>query len=520
MKLVATRWCRRHLLYGRTVSRLHALCLALVVSWLVTACGDLDTGGEFETSSVTSSTLAPSTTEPDVTTSTESDPEARGPETAPVAGADGIGDPYFPTLGNGGYDVLNYDIDIVYAPETGNIAATTTIELTPTVELVSLNLDFNQDLAISEVTVDDVVAGHGLVGNELVVTPAVPLSAGPSATVRVTYAGTPVPIADPSLFGATLGWNRLPSGMVYVVSEPDGARSWFPANDHPADKALFKISLTVPAGLVAIANGTLVAQEPTADGLTRFEYSMAQPMATYLATVAIGEFVEFDVESIGGVELTSWAAPSVLAQSEATFARTGEMLTLFNDKFGPYPFETYGVVVVPEALGFALETQTMSTFGTDFFFGGDDSVVAHELSHQWFGNSVTVQGWEDIWLNEGFANYAEQIWLESSEPGYSIDAAFDLLRRTAGAILSPPGDPGADQLFSIGVYFRGGMTLHAVRKAIGDDAFFTVLREWATRFGGANATTEDFISLVNEVSGTDQTQLINDWLYAPQLPQD
>jgi aminopeptidase N len=194
------------------------------------------------------------------------------------------------------------------------------------------------------------------------------------------------------------------------------------------------------------------------------------------------------------------------------------MIEVFAERFGPYPFEVYGALVVPEFLGYAIENQSLSMFGIETVTSGSgEAVIAHELAHQWFGNNVSVAQWDDIWLNEGFATYAEALWRDAIDPAFDVDA--EMRRRAAGgADLSPPGDPGARGLFSPGVYQRGALTVHALRLTIGDDAFFALTREWNRRFGGASASTADFIALAEELGGRDLDGFFRQWLFDDAMP--
>ena len=186
------------------------------------------------------------------------------------------------------------------------------------------------------------------------------------------------------------------------------------------------------------------------------------------------------------------------------------MITLLDDIYGPYPFEAYGVLVVDEALGFALETQTLTIIGSDIAAepGRADQILLHELAHQWVGDAVSPATWKDIWLNEGFATYAEWLWLERTGRRSAADSA----RQYEGApeLDPPPGDPGPDELFSGPVYIRGGMTLQALREQVGDDDFFEILRTWVDEHRDSTASTEDFIALAEEISGDELDDAVPD----------
>jgi aminopeptidase N len=450
-----------------------------------------------------------STTTPEPTTTTSTAPPTG------EAGEPGVGDPYFPELGNGGYDVASYHIDLEWLPDAGAIDAVTTIELTPTVALDTFNLDL-VGLDVSSVTVVGEEAPFTRAGRELTVDPEPVLAAGEPVEVVVTYAGVPQPISLGSdVFGA--GWQTT-GRDAYVVSEPAGAATWFPANDHPTDKAQFTFELTVPADQVAVANGVLVEEQTESDGRRTSTWVASDQMATYLASIAVGDLVIEGATAPTGLPLRDAYPPQHADQARVLFARTGEMVATFEEWFGPYPFEVYGHVVVDEVLGFALENQTLSLFGIDLLGAGaaGERTVAHELAHQWFGNAVSPATWRDIWLNEGFATYAEWIWLEEA---YGQPIASSAERAHAGADYGvAPGDPGNEELFQPTVYVRGGLALHALSVAIGDEAFRALLREWAQRFDDSHASTEDLRALAEELSGQDLGPLFEAWVYGAALP--
>ncbi len=474
-------------------------CALLAVS---AACRESDRG-----LAAPSTTTAPSAVSS--TTSTTAAP-ADG-----EVGAPGVGDPYFPELGNGGYDVAGYHIDLDWLPAGAAIDATTTIELTPSVPLDAFHLDL-VGLEVRTVAVDDQAVRWDRDGRELLVDPAEVLPAGRPVTVTVDYGGVPQPLRLGSeIFGA--GW-QTDGRDAYVVSEPAGAATWFPGNDHPTDKATFSFELTVPGDLTAVANGVLVEERAEADGRRTFRWRADDPMATYLASIVIGDLVIEERTGPSGVPLRD-AYPRRLADAaRADFAVAGEMIATFEDWFGPYPFDVYGQVVVDESLGFALENQTLSLFGADFVTGTGllDHVVAHELAHQWFGNSVSPATWRDIWLNEGFATYAEWIWRQE-QGGRSIAESARAVHGSADFGV-PPGDPGTEELFQPTVYLRGGLALHALSVEVGDAAFRRLLREWPRRFGGGTASTDDLLALAEELSDKELDGLFDAWVYGPSLP--
>jgi aminopeptidase N len=249
-------------------------------------------------------------------------------------------------------------------------------------------------------------------------------------------------------------------------------------------------------------------------------------MATYLAFVAIGHYeIRTDVTSTGQPVITAYAQDlgDFSDAAHASVERTAEVTDWESGLFGPYPFEARGGVVVPSnSLGFALEAQTRPAYDGRFWRRGSNMyVVVHENSHQWFGDSVSVTSWRDIWLNEGFARYVEWLWSDSQGEG-TAQELFDFAYASRPAD-SPfwqvlPGDPGPDRQFDIAVYDRGAMTLHQLRLAVGDTAFFETLRRWAAARQYGNGTIEQFRSLAEQVSGMDLGPLFTTWLFTPGRP--
>ena len=453
-------------------------------------------------------------------TATSSSASSSGASAPPAsAGAAGVGDAYFPGLGNGGYDVTHYALNLTVDPASNHVDGIATISATATQDLNRFNLDL-LGLEVFTLKVDGNDAPFTREGSELVITPAKPLARGKDFTVSVLYRGSPEPRSTKAI-PIAVGWIATGDGS-FVLSEPDGASTWFPVNDHPIDKATYTFHLTVPSGITAVANGDLVATTPSPDGThTTFTYEETAPMAAYLAEVAIGDYKVETSDGPNGVKIRNVFASPLATPAEEDFRRTPEMLQLFASDFGPYPFDIYGALVVNERTNFELETQTMSLFDSTLIDGNvkDDFVVAHELAHQWFGDNVSLSSWKDIWLNEGFATYAEWLWSEHTD-GVSVQSqaqtAHDHLPASSDVL---SGDPGVDHLFDFGVvYTRPAVMLQALRMSVGDDAFFTILRTYLAKFAGKNATTEDFIGVVNEVAKRDLHGLFDAWLYAAPLP--
>ncbi|MEV7229305.1 M1 family metallopeptidase [Polymorphospora sp. NPDC051019] len=432
------------------------------------------------------------------------------------AGADGIGDPYFPTYGNGGYDVLSYGLKLRYDPAGDQLGGTATITATATANLSRFNLDL-VGLTVSEVTVDGTTARHAREGDELVITPESGLRRDSRFVVEVDYSGTPVTVRSPDLGEG--GFINTDDGAI-ALGQPESASTWFPVNDHPLDKATYDIEITVPEGLSALSNG-VPGGTSTADGWTTWKWAERAPMASYLTTLVIGDYRVNSGTHAGKPIVTAVAAELPTTYADAAMARTGEIADYLATLFGPYPFDSYGGIVVAESrIGYALETQSRPVYGPSFFRRDTGEwVVAHELAHQWFGDSVSIHHWRDIWLNEGFASYAEWLW-EEHDGGRSAQANFeDEYAQTDWS--QPTGDPGRSGIFSRAVYKRGALTVHALRRTVGDDAFFRLLKTWTAEKRDGNATTAEFVAVAERVTGKSLRPFFDDWLYgttAPPLP--
>ena len=473
--------------------------------------------------------LTPST--PTALPSTETVPTEDLPATEPavdepidpLAGSPGLGDSLFPDFGNGGYDATSYLLDItVHDVKTSDLTAITTIEAVATQDLSQFNLDF-AGFEITSITVNDEAAEFERDGQELTIIPAQALANGEAFTTVVEYQGVPASMTSKALPFPT-GWIAYENG-IFVLSEPDGSASFYPVNDHPLDKAKYTIMVTVPKPYEVGANGVL---EETIDNgeTTTYTFTVRDEMASYLTTININEFNTETMTSDGGVPIRNYYATNLPDGVNKPFARQGEMIDYFSELFGPYPFEVYGALVMDTEFGAALENQTMSIFGIDMVdledIEGTEAVVAHELVHQWFGDSVSVGDWGSIWLNEGFASYGEGLWEEHLNGRDALDEWVNGVYEEVKAypeFYPPPGNPPANDLFNGGVYLRGGLTLHALRLEVGDDVFFEILRTYYDRYKYGNAVTDDFIAVAEEVSGKDLGDFFNAWLYEEQLPE-
>ncbi|MCS0600475.1 M1 family metallopeptidase [Streptomyces sp. LP11] len=431
-----------------------------------------------------------------------------------VPGGSGVRDPFFPKAGNGGYDVTHYALTLGYAPAGRRLTGTAVITARATADLSAFDLDL-AGLRVDSVTVDGKDALVSRTGQELTVRPHDDLGKGAVFRTTVRYAGAPRTLTDPD--GSEEGWLPTADGAL-ALGEPVGSMAWFPGNDHPSDKASYDLAVTVPKGLQAVSNGELTGSDDH-DGRTTYHWRTAEPMASYLATLAIGHYTITRSTGPHGLPLLTAVDPEQAKASAGVLARLPEILAWEERTFGPYPFSSAGVIVDrPGDAGYALETQNRPVFPG----APETGTLVHELAHQWYGDSVTPRSWRDMWLNEGFATYAD--WLYQEEHGgRSAQQIFTGLYddRDDDALWAfPPARPdGAAHVSDRPVYERGAMVLHKIRQQTGDRAFKALLRGWAAAHRHGGASTADFTAYVEKrAPGTDFTGIWKHWLYGDGRP--
>ncbi|MFI8946803.1 M1 family metallopeptidase [Streptomyces sp. NPDC053750] len=437
----------------------------------------------------------------------------------------GVGDRLFPYLGNPGYDVAAYDLAFTYSGSNREpLKAVTTIDARTTADLDRINLDFAHGKVVS-VEVDGEPAGFATAAEDLVVTPDVALHEGEQVRITVRHSSDPVSPED-----RQGGWVRTADGLA-MANQADVAHLVFPCNDHPSDKARFTIRVTAPDGLTAVAGGLPTGVE-RAGGSTTWTYRTAHPMATELAQVSIGRSTVLRRTGPHGLPVRDVVPTKHRAALEPWLKKTPDQITWMENKVGRYPFETYGLLMADATTGFQLETQTLSLFERELFTERAypkwylESIMAHELAHQWFGNSVSPGTWSDLWLNEGHATWYEALYAEETadQPlAARMKAAYgasDRWRAAGGPPAAPkPPAPGSKTgIFRANVYDGAALVLYALRQEIGRTAFDRLERAWVVRHRDGTATTADFVRLASEISGRDLGGFLRAWLYDQKTP--
>jgi aminopeptidase N len=422
-------------------------------------------------------------------------------------------EPFFPHAGDPGIDVGHYDVHLAYRPASGRLRATTTLAVLSTRRQQSFGLDLD-GLTVQRVEVDGKAARFSRGKDKLVVHPQQPLAREQRFEAKVVYAGRPRKVVDPD--GSAEGWYRTPDGAL-AVGEPQGTAAWIPCDNVPADKASFAISLTVPKGLAAVSNGVLASVED-GKGTTIYNWSEPSPMSTYLAVADIGRG-EIERGHIAGKPFWTLVDPKLVKRSAKSLAQLPEIIHFESSIYGPYPFSSTGAIVdAAPQLGYALESQSRPIYA----FAPDLTTVVHETAHQWFGDSVGLERWPNIWLNEGFATWTEWYYAErhGRRTAAEIFHKLDQVPASNTAFWNPPsGHPGrAKNLFSTATYVRGAMALEAYRLKVGTGPMLGTLRRWATLHRHASGDIEEFVALAEEVSGERVKPLFQRWLYERGKP--
>jgi aminopeptidase N len=425
-----------------------------------------------------------------------------------------VEDSVYPDVGDPSVDALHYDLDLAWTPDTRTLVGDATIELRSTGDGDQLQLDLGEPLEVSAVTLDGTAVQFDHPGKDLVV--EAPVVKDRRYVLEVRYSGTPQTTPAPTTRSDfnTSGWAITPDGETWTMQEPYGAFTWYPVNDQPSDKAFYDITVTVPSPWVGIANGVM-SEQTEHDGLTTTSWHLSQPASSYVVTVATGDYTRTTNTSASGTEISYWV-PSDRPGLARGLTAAAAGLDWLEALLGPYPFDSLGFLLVDSRSG--METQTMITLGaTDYTTS--TAVLVHEMAHQWYGDEVTPEDWRDVWMSEGMAMYLQGCW-QAEHDGRTVDAVMNdyaVLEAADRAQSGPPAAYDPTQFGEGNIYYGPALMWHELRKRIGDDAFWKLVRDWPARAPETNAGREEYLDWLVDRTHVDRS-FFEDWLLSPTTP--
>jgi aminopeptidase N len=495
-------------------SRLTALGAVLLTATLVSGCDDSTAASRPTATTPPASAPAQPSVSASLPDETDPPPDADDPALDPAL-SEPVEDSVYPDVGDPSVDSLHYDLDLAWSPDTRTLVGEATIELRSTGTADHLQLDLGEPLDVSTVTLDGAAVPFDHQGKDLVV--SAPVTQDERYVLEVSYSGTPEPTPAPTQRDdfSTSGWTITPGGETWTMQEPYGAFTWYPVNDQPSDKAFYDISVTVPSPWVGIANGVMTDQTEH-DGLTTTSWHLSKPASSYVVTVATGDYTRTTNTSRSGMEVSYWV-PSNRPGLATGLESAAAGLDWLEGLLGPYPFDSLGFLLVDSRSG--METQTMITLGaTDYTTS--EAVLVHEMAHQWYGNEVTPDDWRDVWMNEGMAMYLQGCW-QAQADGRTVDAVMDDYAAFEDALRAKAGPPAAydpTQFGESNVYYGPALMWHELRKRIGEDAFWKVVRDWPARAPETNVSRGEYLDWLVKRTHVDRS-FFDDWLLSPTTPE-
>lgn len=471
-----------------------------------------------------------------------------------LAGARTLGDRFYPTLGNGGYDVRHYDLDLTWhQPDTarpqGVVDGRARLALVTTQDLGELSLDLSRGTTdVRAVRVDGTSVAHRAdrAGRKLIVPLGKPRPEGTPIDIEVEWSARPsgvhrlaegIPLTGPGRGRLRDARGFLPDGDggFLMASQPNGAHTLFPANDHPLDKATFTVRLTAPAGMLGIATGERVAQVAHEDGSTTTTWESGEPVATHVLAMGVGRIAILESDLPGGPHLRSVVPAALASISGHRLDDLDDAVAWLETELGrDLPFGSLGVQFVPPgATGAILEGQTLILAGAGLLGPrmsrcAWQGLLVHEVAHQWFGDSVSLVSWDEKWLSEGHATwYQRRFEAESGCDPLGFGGRMARIARRARAARAaggPPARPRAPaNAYDSTIYDQGALALEALRREVGDATFRAIETTWLDRHRGASASTDQYIDVASEVAGRDLRPFLDAWLRGdevPPLPRD
>jgi len=418
------------------------------------------------------------------------------------------------------YDVQHYLIDLEFVPVTRSVTGSVTItaqSLVAGLQHVILDFYTNSQITISSIKRGTTLLSYSRPTHQIDVTLDQPFGPGQTFEIKITYSGVPVSVDD------SISWQRTSGGFagtaVSTLSEPTGARTWWPCKDRPDDKATVEEWWTVPSTWIATGNGKLVGTTVLANNRTQYRWQMTDPLTTYLVSIAAAAYAtmnqSYTTLTGGTMPITHYVYAEDLTEAQTSFSELPNMIAFFAGKWGEYPFveDKYGMSAF--IWGGGMEHSTNTSYGYQLITGTHtyDYVVAHELAHQWWGDAVSPATWADIWLNEGFATYGEARWAENLGGGVGYRNYMQSLYATNfGTVYNP------SNLFGSTVYDKGAWCLHMLRGILGDASFDLAMRDWYTQNDNLSATTAQFQATMEARYGASLDFFFQRYVYASGYP--
>jgi len=491
---------------------------ALVALALVVAAAAVGVGvftGHDDSDASLGGTIEPTV---ELSTGAPTDPGSPRDPNAPAfdpAESNPVEDSYYPDQGDPGVDTLHYDLDLTWEPVGSTLTGTAEIAFRATANADRVQLDLLDALVVSDLTVDGAEAGFSQRHDHLVVSTEV--TADERYALRIDYAGTPAPVPAPTIRSdfSTTGMTVTDDGEIWTMQEPFGAFTWYPVNDQPSDKAFYDFTIRAPRRWVGVANGVLESRTVD-DGRTVTRWHLSRPAASYLTTIAVGDFVETRDRSASGVPISYWTHRGD-ARGLQALRKTPAILSWNEAHLGPYPFDSLGLVVVDSGSG--METQTMITLGNTDYTRSPE-VIEHELTHQWYGDLVTPTDWRDVWMNEGITMFVQGAY-EADREGISIDQKMDDWATYEPGMRQKSGPPGAYDAGEFGegnVYYGPALMWNELRHRIGDAAFWAMVKKWPTVHADGNATRTEYYDWVEAETGLELSSFFDDWIMGTTTP--
>lgn len=416
-----------------------------------------------------------------------------------------------------------YKLDLYITYEPNFLTGAVTINSTSRINnLTNLFYDFSDNMTVDSILYNQDLLAFIHTQNKIFITLNNSFSAGQNISLKIFYHGVPVPTGFGSFIFGSHG-NNEPS--IWTLSEPYGCIDWYPCKNTPSDKVdSSDVWLRCSDQLTAVSNGLPRGIENNGDGTLTYKWHNSYPIANYLISLAISNYAQynfyFKYSVSDSMPVVNFIYPENLEALKPQLDKTDEMLELFSNTYGPYPFlnEKYGHAEFGRNAG--MENQTISSMGAF-----NDDIIAHELTHQWFGDKITCRNWENIWLNEGFATYGQAIFHEAAEgkSGYNNFIKNTMANaKTAVGTIYVEDVNNINEIFSGNrSYAKGCTVLHMLRGVTGDSVFFRILRTYVadTAVAYKTAITDNFKNVAENVSGMDLNYFFNEWIYGENYPQ-